>query len=161
MCVEPPTSSTWSTCAHVSPASARTCCVVSRVRMSRSCVSVSNSARETGTVSSWPACDDGHARLFDLPEGALGPLGGGVEHRRGLRIVARVGAVLVPELLRGPVRDAVVPVLAAEPHVALDGERLEALLREPHQRHVEGAAAEVVDEDRVAWPKPASRCWTE
>jgi len=43
--------------------------------------------------------------------------------------------------------EAVVPVLAAEPHVALDGEHLELLLRELHHRDVKGAAAEVVDED--------------
>ena len=42
--------------------------------------------------------------------------------------------------------DAVVPVLAAQAHVALDGQRLEALLRQADQRHVEGAAAEIVDE---------------
>ena len=50
-------------------------------------------------------------------------------------------------LLGDVVDDAVVPVLAAQAHVALDGERLEALLRQAHQRHVERAAAEVVDED--------------
>ena len=42
--------------------------------------------------------------------------------------------------------DAVVPILAAEANIPLDGEGFETALGEPHQRHVEGAAAQVIDE---------------
>src|SRR5207248_6059558 len=41
----------------------------------------------------------------------------------------------------------VVPVLAAEPDIALDGEHLEPLAGEAHEGDVERPAAEVVDHD--------------
>ena len=63
-----------------------------------------------------------------------------------LRIAARVVAVLRLELVGDVIDDAIVPVLAAQAHVAFDGQRLEVLLRQADQRHVEGAAAQVVDQ---------------
>ena len=60
-------------------------------------------------------------------------------------------------LLGDVIDDAVVPVLAAEAHVALDGQRLEALLRQADQRHVEGAAAQVVDQDGLLLDRAAAR----
>ena len=89
----------------------------------------------------------GDGRLRQLAQRPLGPLGGGCRVGQRLRIGARIGAVLLLELLGDVIDDAIVPVLAAQAHVALDGQRLEALLRQADQRHVEGAAAEVVDED--------------
>ncbi len=62
------------------------------------------------------------------------------------RIVARVGAVSGLELVRDVLADAIVPVLAPQPNVAFDGQRLEMVPAQADQRHVEGAAAEVVDQ---------------
>ena len=56
MCVEPPTSRTRSTSGQPIAAWRSTCCAVSRVRVSRSRVRTSNSARVSGTVSTLPAC---------------------------------------------------------------------------------------------------------
>ena len=69
----------------------------------------------------------GDGGLGELAEGALGALGGGLEGGERLRVGARVGADLLQELGGDVVDDAVVPVLAAEADVALDGQRLEAL----------------------------------
>ena len=41
-----------------------------------------------------------------------------------------------------------VPIVAAQPHVAVGGERVNLARRQPQQRGVEGAAAQVVDEQR-------------
>ena len=121
-------------------------------------MSVSNSARVIGSVRRWPSCATVMLACSTLRERPLGALGGGVEHRGDCGSVARIGVELLLELLRGPVDEAVVPVLAAEPHVALDGEDLEALLAELHERDVEGAAAEVVDEHGLAaFPSAAVR----
>ena len=89
----------------------------------------------------------GDAGLIELAQGALGPLGRGAERGQRLRVAARVLAVGGLEPGRDVIDDAVVPVLAAQAHVALDGDALEAAPRQPHQGDVEGAAAEVVDQD--------------
>jgi len=45
--------------------------------------------------------------------------------------------------------DAVVPVLASEPHVSFDGDGLEPPLRQAHESHIESAAAQIVDQNRL------------
>ena len=147
MCVEPPTSRMRSTLSQPSPAWRSTCCVVSRVRVSRSRVSVSNSARVSGTVSTLPSCVQVTLVCVSLLSVRLARSAAACRPRQRLRIGARILAVLLLELRGHVVDDAVVPVLAAQAHVALDGQRLEAPLRQAHQRHVEGAAAQVVDQD--------------
>ncbi len=71
----------------------------------------------------------GDAGLIELAQRALGPLGRGGEGREGLRIGTRILAVVGQEPGRDVVHDAVVPVLAPEADVALDGEALEPAVR--------------------------------
>ena len=147
MCVEPPTSSTRSTCSQVRPAWRSTCCVVSRVRISRSRVRFSNSVRRQRHVSTLPPCVQVIVVCGSLLRVRLARSAAACRLASDCGSTARVGAVLFEKLRGDVIDDAVVPVLAAEPDVALDGQGLEALLRQANERHVEGAAAEVVDED--------------
>ena len=52
--------------------------------------------------------------------------------------------------VRHVVHDPVIPILPTQPHVAFDRQHLKPLFAELHERHVEGAAAQVVHQDR-AW----------
>ena len=52
--------------------------------------------------------------------------------------------------LADEVDDPIVPIDAAEFDVAGRGERRKAILLDAHQRHVERAAAEIVNQDRLA-----------
>ncbi len=82
--------------------------------------------------------------LLSVP---LGAFGGAAEIDQRLRVGARIDAELTLEQLGYMIDDAVVPVLAAQAHVALDGEGLEMLVRQAHEGDIEGAAAQVVHED--------------
>src|SRR5262249_40078656 len=85
--------------------------------------------------------------LSQLAQGALGALGGGLQIGQRMQIGARVVAMLPAESL-GDVGDHyIVPIFAAQVNIAFDGQRLKVTLRQPNQRYVERAAAEVVDED--------------
>ena len=77
----------------------------------------------------------------------LGVLRGLLQALQGHRVLAQVDAVLLLELVGKPVDDALVPVVAAEVVVAVGGENLDDAVGEVEQRHVEGATAEVEDED--------------
>ena len=122
MCVEPPTSSTRSTWSQVRPAWRSTCCVVSRVRISRSRVRSSNSGRVSGTVSTLPAWVQVMVVCGSLLSVRLARSAAALQVGQRLRIGARVVAVLLQELAGDVIDDAIVPVLAAQPDVALDGQ---------------------------------------
>ena len=81
----------------------------------------------------------------------LGALCGVLQALQGHRVLAQVDALLLLELLDEVVDDALVEVLAAEEGVAIGGQHLELLLAvdvgDLDDRHVEGAAAEVVHGD--------------
>ena len=83
---------------------------------------------------------------------ALGALGRLLQALQGHAVAAQVDAGLALEVLDQPVHDPLVEVLAAEVGVAGGGADLEDALRELEDRDVEGAAAEVVDGDRLAPP---------
>jgi hypothetical protein len=68
---------------------------------------------------------------------------------QGHRILAEVDALLLLELLEQPLDDLVVDVVAAEVGVAVGGLDLDDALAHFEDRDVEGAAAEVVDRDRL------------
>src|SRR5262249_34868630 len=89
----------------------------------------------------------GDGRVRELAKRALGPLRGGLKTCEGLRIRARVVAVLLLELLGHVLDDGVVPILTAKVHVAFDRHALEVPLRQADERYVERAAAQIVDED--------------
>ena len=67
------------------------------------------------------------------------------DHRQ---VVPRVRAERLLHAIGDEVDEDVVPVLAAEAVVAGGRQHLVSIAPEAHHRHVEGAAAEVVDEDR-------------
>ncbi len=69
------------------------------------------------------------------------------EHHQRLRIFARVFLVLLVELLGNVVDHAARPVESTEHHVTVGGEHAEVRRRITDDRHVERAAAEVVDHD--------------
>ena len=93
------------------------------MRISRSRVSASNSARLNGTVSTLPlwvhvtvACES----LLRVRLGARRRLA----RRKRLRIGTRVGSHLLHKLGGDVVYDPIVPILAAQTNVALDSQRL-------------------------------------
>ncbi|EIL99176.1 putative NAD-specific glutamate dehydrogenase [Rhodanobacter thiooxydans LCS2] len=81
----------------------------------------------------------------------LGALGGVLQALQRERVLAQVDALLLLELLDQVVDDAHVEVLATEEGVAVGGQHLELLLAvdfgDLDDRHVEGAAAQVVHRD--------------
>ncbi len=79
----------------------------------------------------------------------LGLLGRLVQALQRHRVLAQVDALLALELGREPVDHGLVEVVAAEVVVARGGLHLEHALAELEHRHVERAAAEVEDEDRL------------
>merc|ERR1719197_436639 len=80
-------------------------------------------------------------------EGALGALARGAKAAHGASVARDVLLVLALELLDKVVDGAVVEVLAAKVGVTRGGLDLEDALLDREERHVEGAAAEVEDED--------------
>ena len=72
----------------------------------------------------------------------------------GLRGVQRVEPVLLLEPADDVADDGVVPVLAAEFVVAVRAQDGDVGRPDPHQRHVERAAAQVVHEDGLVPPVP-------
>ena len=88
-------------------------------------------------------------RLLHRGELDLGLLGRLLEALDGHLVDREVDAFGVLEGLDEPVDDPLVPVVAAEVGVAGGGLDLEDALADLEHRHVEGAAAEVEDEDRL------------
>ena len=146
MRLDPPTSSTRSICRQLSPACLTTSEVVVSVRSSRS----------RGEVLELLAGDfDPHADarveaddggLVALGEGVLGLLGVEPELGGVLGVAARIDAVGLEELLGQVVDQPLVEVVAAQMHVAVGGQGAEPRAGDFQDRHVEGAAAQVVDQ---------------
>ncbi len=88
--------------------------------------------------------DAARGRSGQLDLGLLGRL---PEPLHGHLVLAQIDAVLAAERLDQVVHDPLVPVVAAEVVVATRGFDLDHALGELEQGHVEGAAAEVEDED--------------
>merc|ERR1719352_1256469 len=80
-------------------------------------------------------------------QGALGALDLAAELLDGALVLGRVRAVLALEDLEQVLDHAVVKVLAAQVGVARGGDHLEDAVVDGEERDVEGAAAEVEDED--------------
>ena len=76
-------------------------------------------------------------------------LGGLAQPLHGHLVLGQVDAVRGLELLDQPVDDPLVPVVATEVVVAAGGLDLDDALADLEQRHVERAAAEVEDQDRL------------
>ncbi len=79
----------------------------------------------------------------------LRPLRCGAQALVGLRVVARIEAVVIEEGARHLLGDEHVDVVAAEERVARSRHDLEHVARELEDRHVERAAAEVVHRDAL------------
>ena len=84
----------------------------------------------------------GHRRQLDL-----GLLGGFLQPLQGHPVLRQVDALLLLELRRHPLDDALVEVVAAQVGVAVGRFHLEHALADFEDRDVEGAAAEVEDRD--------------
>ncbi len=95
--------------------------------------------------------DEGQVDLRLLRGGELdlGLLGGLVETLQRHRVGAQIDALRLLELRHEPVDDGLVEVVAAEVVVAGGGLDLEHTVADLEYGHVEGAAAEVEDEDRL------------
>ncbi len=87
-------------------------------------------------------------RGAELAEQDLGFFRAGGQRIPPLRILARVVSIAAFELLGHVLHDLVVPILAAKLHGAVGGQRVEALRSQPHDGHVERAAAEIVNQGR-------------
>ena len=88
-------------------------------------------------------------RLLRGGELDLGLLGGLVEALEGHLVLRQVDALVALELRREPVDDRLVEVVAAEVVVTRGRLDLEHAVADLQHRHVERAAAEVEDEDRL------------
>ena len=138
------------------PASLMTWLNGALVRSSRSAVIFSNSERRQRLVEEHRVLlgVDGDVRQVDRGRRArrqldLGPLGGLTDARHGHLVLGQVEAGARLEPGHDPVDDLLVPVVATEVVVATGGLDLDDAVADLEQGHVERAAAEVEDEDRL------------
>ena len=155
MRVWPPTRITSSICLAVSPASFSACRHGSAVRSIRSMTSCSSLARVSVMTRCFGPLASAvmNGRLISvcsvLDSSHLGLLGRLLEPLEGHLVLAQIDAVLLPELVGDPVDDLLVEVVAAQVRVAVGRLDLEDAVADLEDRDVEGAAAEVVDRDRL------------
>ena len=128
----------WNGALQRSSRSAVSCWNCARVSFSSRCSGPSADARDVGQV------DRGLGRRGQFDLGLLGGLAQPL-HRH--LVLGQVDAVGVLELLDQVVDDPLVPVVAAQVGVAVGGLDLDDALADLQQRDVEGAAAEVEDQD--------------
>ena len=112
-------------------------------------VIASNSARVRSKPLPLGAKLERDPRRGPLGEGPLGLLAADEDLVERDRVVERVEAGLGGELLGQERGDPVVPVLAPQVVVAGGGQDDDVLRGDPRHGHVEGAAAQVVDEHRL------------
>ena len=91
---------------------------------------------------------DVHERL--VGKGALGALQDDLEAAEGAGVLGKFHAVLALEFLHRMVHEQLVKIVAAQMRVAVAGFDLYDALFHHHHRHVERAAAEVIDEHGFA-----------
>ena len=77
----------------------------------------------------------------------LGLFGGFAQALEGLAVLAQVDALLLLELIRGPVDDALIPVVAAQVGVAVGGLDFDDAFAHFQDGYIEGTAAQVEDQD--------------
>src|SRR5271157_5405126 len=150
MRVDPPTSSTPSRLCQSSRASPRASSVRRRVRShegERHGLELRPGKLEALSPRAELQGDPGRRPLREGPLGLLAAKQDLVERDR---VVERIEAGLGGELLGQERGDPVVPVLAAQVMVAGGGQHCDVLGRDPGHGHVEGASAQVVDEDGLA-----------
>ena len=155
MRVWPPTSTTSSMSLDSTPESFNACLLGAIERWTRS----STSCSSFGRVSRMFMCfgPDASAvmngRLMSvswaLEQLDLGLLGGLLQALDRHRVAAEVDPLVLLELLQQPVDDPLVDVVAAQVGVAVGRLDLDHPLADLEDRDVEGAAAEVVDGDRL------------
>ena len=155
MRVLPPTSTTSSIWLGLRPASFRHCRTGPSVRSSRSSTSCSNFAR----VSFRARCLGPEAsavtkgRLISVSSvvdsSCLAFSAASFRRCRAILSLAEVDALVLLELGDDPVDHPLVQVVAAQVRVAVRGLHLDHALADLQHRDVEGAAAEVVDRDRL------------
>ena len=97
----------------------------------------------------------GKVFLLDAGEGMirkvfLGRLGRAQDPRHRLGLVRDVHALLDLQVLEDVLDDLVVEIVAAEMVVAMARYDLDDALFDPHDRHVKGSAAEIIDQDALA-----------
>ena len=146
MRVEPPTSSTRSRSDHSRPAARRACTQVKRVRSRRSCVASSNCSREISTRSDLALIFGDDGRLGPGGKRPLGVFAFPPELARGGGVGAEVEPMFALEGVGGQVQQPLVPVVAAQGHVAVGGQGQELAAADLHHGDVERAAAQVVDQ---------------
>ena len=88
-------------------------------------------------------------RLLGGRELLLGVLGGLLQTLQGHGVLTQVDTVLLLELIGHPVDDALIPVVAAQVVVARGGQNLKHAVGEVEDGDVEGAAAQVEDQDAL------------
>jgi len=64
---------------------------------------------------------------------------------QGHGVLAQIDALLAEELLRQPVNDALIEIIAAKMRIAVRAEHFEAVVADGKNRDIERAAAEIVD----------------
>src|SRR5579883_2538725 len=143
MRVLPPTATTCPTSEGASPASRSACRQGPVVRSTRSRTRASSSSRVSTRRTSAVGQAEHQLGALAGAQRALGLLGEREDLGAHLRMLAERGRQLGQQQLRDPG----VEVVAAEPRVPGGGEHLEDARPQLEDRDVEGAAAEVVDDD--------------
>ncbi len=87
--------------------------------------------------------------LLGCGELLLGVLGGLLQTLQGHGVLTQVDTVLLLELIGHPIDDALIPVVAAQVVVARGGQNLKHAVGEVEDGDVEGAAAQVEDQNAL------------